>query len=318
MPNQQLTWGQGAAVGLVLLTLAAVLARAGSDAGSGVGSGVGPRLAPFAREAGVIAVLYATWQLAGTVAQSGTAGGLRRGAWIARTERAWSLPAERTLQRPLLEHPLLAESANVYYATMHFTALFVLLLWLFLRHRDHYPPVRTVLAVSTFACLIIEFFPVAPPRLMPASFGFTDIAALHGQSVYQLGALAADQLSAMPSVHVGWSLIVGLVPVRYGAGRWRWLAMAHPVITMLVVVATGNHWWLDGIVAAAVLAATVGVLLGWARLRRPGVAAVTDPGRRPGPRGVGTVYTPPIRRTNGCTGTDRRDRAGRHGPQSRP
>jgi PAP2 superfamily len=54
----------------------------------------------------------------------------------------------------------------------------------------------------------------------------------------------------MPSVHVGWALIVAIAVITVSRSRWRWLAAAYPVLTLLVVVVTANHFWLDGIVAA--------------------------------------------------------------------
>ncbi len=88
---------------------------------------------------------------------------------------------------------------------MHFTMMFVFLIWLFWRYRDRYRPVRTTMAWTTFFCLVIQLLPVAPPRMLP---GFVDTAMLYNQSVYSNG-LAADQLSAMPSVHVAWAVVVG-------------------------------------------------------------------------------------------------------------
>ncbi len=43
--------------------------------------------------------------------------------------------------------------------------------------------------------------------------------------------------------------------VSVSASPWRWWVLAHPVLTILIVVATANHWWLDGVVAVALLAA---------------------------------------------------------------
>jgi len=64
------------------------------------------------------------------------------------------------------------------------------------------------------------------------------------------GGFDADEFSAMPSVHVGWALIVAIAVITVSRSRWRWLAAAYPVLTLLVVVVTANHFWLDGIVAA--------------------------------------------------------------------
>jgi hypothetical protein len=69
----------------------------------------------------------------------------------------------------------------------------------------------------------------------------------------------ADQLSAMPSVHVAWAVLIGWSVARIGTGPWRWLGPAHAVVTVLVVVATANHFWADGIVAVAVLIACAAV-----------------------------------------------------------
>jgi hypothetical protein len=96
--------------------------------------------------------------------------------------------------------------------------------------------------------------------------GFIDTAAVHGQSVY--GGTAANELSAMPSVHVAWAVLVAWYTMRVGRGRWRYLGPAHAIVTVLVIVVTANHWWLDGVVAIAVLVASawayVGVTRGWA------------------------------------------------------
>jgi hypothetical protein len=220
------------------------------------------RLAPFARETTMIAALYSLWQLAGTLSVLGTQGAFARARWIERAERAVHLPSEAWLQRQTTgRSSVLAEAANLYYATMHFGMLFLFLLWLFVRHRQQYRPIRRVLALTTLVCLLIQLVPVAPPRLLPG-FGYVDTARQYGQSVYGLRGFSADQLSAMPSVHVAWAVLIGLVTVRLGRGVVRWIGPAHAVVTVLVVVVTANHFWADGIVAVAVLAACGGVEAG--------------------------------------------------------
>ncbi|WP_460603726.1 phosphatase PAP2 family protein [Jatrophihabitans fulvus] len=217
------------------------------------------RLAPFAREATMIAGLYALWQLAGRLSVLGTSGAFARAEWIERVERDVHLPSEATVQRVLTTgggvRDVVAQVANLYYATMHFGVLFVFLLWLFLRHRDRYRQVRRVLAMTTFVCLLVQLLPVAPPRLLP---GYEDTAEKFGQSVYGLG-FGADELSAMPSVHVAWAVLVGVAVWRIADSRWRWLGPAHAVVTVVVVVATANHFWADGIVAVAIMAVCAGV-----------------------------------------------------------
>lgn len=246
MQDVALTWQQAAGLTAGLAVVAAGLSTSSVR-----------RLrvaAPFARETTMIAGLYALWQLAGTLSVLGTSGAYSRADWIERTERTWHLPSEVSIQRAVTGHSaFLAQAANLYYATMHFGMLFVFLLWLFLRHRERYRPLRRVLALTTMACLLIQLVPVAPPRLL-TGYGYVDTAAQYGQSVYGLG-FGADALSAMPSVHVAWAVLIGWATLQIGRGPWRWLGPLHAVLTTLVVVATANHFWADGIVAVVVLIA---------------------------------------------------------------
>lgn len=203
----------------------------------------------FLREAAVIAVLYGLWQLAGEVSVTGTSEAFRRAHWIRHVETYLPLPSEPAMQHAVLGIGPLVQLANLYYATMHFTTMFVFLMWLFFRHRDRYRPIRQVMAWTTLGCLLVQLMPVAPPRM---THGIVDTGLLYGQSVYSNG-LPIDQLSAMPSVHVAWAVLVGYYVWRVSPSRWRFIGPAHSVATILVVVITGNHWWLDGIVAVGVL-----------------------------------------------------------------
>jgi hypothetical protein len=243
--NIALTWQQAAALAAVLLAVAGGLYASASPRARSI--------VPYAREAGVISALYALWQLAGTLSVLGTSRAFERADWIVRVEHDWHLPSEASVQRLVDAHPLIVQGCNLYYASMHFGALFVFLPWLFLRHREHYARVRLSLVLVTLVCLLVQLIPVAPPRLLP---GFVDTAQRYGQSVYASG-LAPDQLSAMPSVHVAWAVLIGWAVVRVSSSRRRWLALAHPILTIFVITATANHFWLDGVVAVVLLAACV-------------------------------------------------------------
>ncbi len=214
-------------------------------------------LRPWAKELTVTLVLYGFWQYAGKLSLGQVNQALARGRAIWHVERALHLPSERTTQAAFLHSRLALQAFNDFYAFIHTPALAVCLVWLFVRHREHYPPVRTVLAAVTGASLAIQLFPVAPPRLLPL-LGIVDTGALIGPRVYSPGAPGLDQLSAMPSLHVGWSLIIAGSIIWVGRSRWRWLAVGYPILTLLAVVVTGNHFWLDGIVVAVLcLAATL-------------------------------------------------------------
>jgi hypothetical protein len=246
MVDLELSW-QAAAVTAAGLGGAAVGCRRASR----------PRLravAGFLQEAGVLLALFALWQLAGSYAVMGPDGAIDRAQWIWHTERAVHLPSEAGLQQAFLSHPLVVQAMNLYYAGLHFAVVIGCLLWVYIWHRRQYPQVRTTLVLFTAGALLIQLVPVAPPRMLPGD-NMIDTAVQYGQSVYgSVAGFNADQLSAMPSVHVGWALLVALVVVQLSRSRWRWLVLGYPALTLLAVVVTANHFWLDGIAAAVLLA----------------------------------------------------------------
>jgi PAP2 superfamily len=244
-----LSW-QYALVAAGVLVLAAVAIKVGRRAGGPAWPARAWALwGGVAWEAALLFVLYALWQFAGSFAVMGTSGAVPRARWLWHAERFLYLPSETAVQQPLLSHPLLIQACNLYYDILHFPALGACLVWLYARHRAAYPRIRTTVALFTGASLLIQLIPVAPPRLLPMT-DMVDTAVRYGQSVYSWnGGFDADEFSAMPSVHVGWALIVAIAVITVSRSRWRWLAAAYPVITLLVVVVTANHFWLDGIAA---------------------------------------------------------------------
>jgi hypothetical protein len=159
MANIALSWREAAILSAVLFGLTLLLRSSGA--------GVLKSVAPFARETGVLVGLYALWQFAGTTSLQHTEGAFARARWIVRVERDWHLPSETRAQDLITGHPWLVEMINVYYATMHFAALFVLLLWMFLRRRDRYAYWRTTDRLT---------HRVVPARPTPAGRSTTSIA----------------------------------------------------------------------------------------------------------------------------------------------
>ena len=178
----------------------------------------------MAWESSLLFVLYGLWQFAGSFTVMGTSGALPRARWLWDAERVLYLPSETDLQRLILPHPLLVQACNYYYDVLHFPLLGACLIWLYTRHRTDYPGIRTTVALFTGISLLIQLITVAPPRLL-ASTGMVDTAVQYGQSVYAWsGGFDADEFSAMPSVHVGWALIVAVAVITVSRNRWRWLA----------------------------------------------------------------------------------------------
>jgi hypothetical protein len=228
-----------------------------------------PALAGFAWEAGVVFAVYAVWQLAGDLADTQVSGAVANAKWIWRFERSVHLPSEVSIQRLVLPHHVLTELLNGYYAIVHVPALIIFLFWLYFRHRDAYPHWRNVGALLTIGSVLIQMIPVAPPRLLP-QLGFVDTAMRYKESVYAPGGLgSATQLAAMPSIHVAWAVFIAVAVISISRARWRWLILLYPATTTFVVLATANHWWLDGIVGAALLPLAIGVEAALRRLPHP-------------------------------------------------
>jgi hypothetical protein len=218
-------------------------------------------------EVAFVCALFALWQVANQLTRGHTTNGLDRGREIWRFERAIHLPNERSVQDLIIGHPTIVRAANYYYDTMHLTLMVVFLVWLWLRHRDRYPFFRNMLVAFTGMALLVQMVAVAPPRLIGGT-GLVDTAALYGQSVYSvIGSGIADQYAAMPSIHVGWAVLISFAVVTVSPSRWRWLAVVHGVLTIFVVVATANHYWLDGIAACALLVLAWFAARGVERLR---------------------------------------------------
>ncbi len=267
--------------------LAALLAAALAAAGLALRRSSGNRwagVAAFATESSLVAGLYAVWQWVGTLPARKATNAVGHGLWIWHLEQRLHIASELRLERLALPHPLWVEAANGFYALVHVPALGVFLFWLYFRHRDWYPLFRNALAVLTFVSFLIHLFPVAPPRLMPG-LGFVDTGLLYHQSVYgPVGAGISDQVSAMPSLHVGWACLVALAVVMVSRSRWRWLILLHPALTTIAVVVTANHFWLDGIVAAWLLGLSLLVVKATAPLA----------GRRPAPMPLPAATLEPV------------------------
>ena len=168
---------------------------------------------------------------------------------------------ELTFNRFVASHEWLAQTFDYYYSTLHFVLTPAAIVWLFLRRADVYRGGRTVLASITLIALLgFYLYPTAPPRLLP---GYVDTVI----KFHTWGSLAdpniaehSNQFAAMPSLHVGWALWVGIAVFRTTpAHGWRWLGLAYPIGTCVVIVGTANHFVLDAVGGALVAALAFGL-----------------------------------------------------------
>jgi hypothetical protein len=214
------------------------------------------------REIALVAALFVAYKAGRLVVADRVAQALDN-AWAVWDFERWAhLPSEVAVQRALMPA---AREANSYYAYVHFPVTGLVLIWLYARHPAHYLWVRRTLAWLTATALAVHvLMPLAPPRMLEG-IGIVDTAKVLGPSVYGPPATdtLANQYAAMPSLHVGWAVMAGLGVIVATRTRWRWLAVLHPVLTVVVVVATGNHYWLDAIVALTLLALVLLILRPW-------------------------------------------------------
>jgi hypothetical protein len=160
-------------------------------------------------------------------------------------ERSLSAFFEGSLQ-DLLARGLLTDMFNAIYLYAYWPLPIVGLFVLYLRDRVGYRILRDSLAVSAVLALItFAIFPVAPPRLVPG-LGIIDTIDPVGQA-----RVVSNQFAAVPSLHVGWPALVGLMMYARGSGWVKRLAPVPAAVMFVTIMVTGNHYWLDGVVGIA-------------------------------------------------------------------
>ncbi|OKI94588.1 hypothetical protein AMK10_20115 [Streptomyces sp. CB02058] len=212
---------------------------------------------PLVRELLLVAGLFLVYKLGRMAATGHVDEAFHNAGQVWGFERAAGLPGEGAVQGLLLHSPTLIQAANTYYATVHFPATLAFLIWLYWRKPRHYVWSRRILTALTGAALAVHLlFPLAPPRMLHAA-GLVDTGQVYGPTVYGDSPATdpmANQFAAMPSLHFGWALVIAVGLIVATRSRWRLLWLLHPLITLLVIVGTANHYWLDSIVVSAMLA----------------------------------------------------------------
>jgi hypothetical protein len=225
------------------------------------------------RELVVMAGLFVLYRQIRFFTRDDTDAALDNADRIVAWERRFGLFNERTVQRAALQVQPVIDVLDHYYVLVHFPLTFTFLGWVWWRRREAYAAIRTWFVGVTAAALAVHVaFPLAPPRMLD---GFVDTLAVHGPNIYPSDPhdSVANQFAAMPSLHFGWAAMVAIGWIVTHRGRARHLAWIHPIVTLLAIVATANHYWTDAAVAG-VLVAGIGVVA----LRRsvPGSAADVD------------------------------------------
>ena len=197
---------------------------------------------------------------------------------LVRLERALRISWEERIQSVVVPREALVDLANWIYIYGHWPVIATTLVVLFVRAPDRFYLLRNALFISgAVGLLIFVLVPVAPPR-----FGLLDVVDTVSERSSSYRALQPPGLinryAALPSLHFGWNLLVGIVlwrTTRHPAVRT--FALVTPPAMAFAVVATANHYVIDVVAGGAV--ALTGLALAtalprvratpaWARPRR--------------------------------------------------
>ena len=214
---------------------------------------------------------------------------LTKGAEVAAFKNAYDLLTfESTLgldleawsQSAVLDYHWMVTFFNWVYIWLHWPVIIGALLLLYHYNRDRYTLMRNAMIVSgALGLVFFAFFPVAPPRFFD---GFTDtVTELSTSYKYLQPPSVVNKYAALPSFHVGWNVLAGVVLFRSTKSvPVRIFAVASPLLMSIAVVLTGNHWVIDGFVgtALAMIGLYVAHRLGWLtrRWQEPAADEGTD------------------------------------------
>lgn len=155
---------------------------------------------------------------------------------------------ESAIQGKLIDHALwVVKIANEFYSWGYFPVLVLASVLLYWSDQDrfHYFKLTFLLGLG-FALICFSIFPLAPPRML-SEIGFIDTQKVYGSGLYNKKAVLSfyNPYAAMPSLHFGWTLLVGIMA---WTSRRRWLkalGALYPCSMALVVVITGHHYVMD-------------------------------------------------------------------------
>ena len=208
------------------------------------------------RELVIVAAVYFTYSISRNLIPGQVSQAQRNARSILNAQQLLGLDIELGINLWGADRPWLIIPANYYYATLHLSVTLIVMIWLYRRRQAVYARCRSVLLTMTLMALVSYWlYPLAPPRLM-AGQRYVDTVkeyVLWGFTPSEDMVSLSNQYAAMPSMHVGWALWVGVVLVWYGRSRvLRALGIAYPLVTTFVVMVTANHFILDAVAAIVV------------------------------------------------------------------
>jgi hypothetical protein len=220
-------------------------------------------------EALLIVGLYLGSELSRGLASGGAAVAQAHAQTVVRIERHLHVFSEGAVQHAAHRVTALPTLLGYAYVSLHMLATAALLVWVYRRHRAVYPLLRNTLVVANALAVVGYWaFPTAPPRLAGVGIADTVSGATSINLTSNVASAFYNPYAAVPSMHIGFSLLVGVTIVLLAQRRLVRIAGAlYPLFVLFVIVATGNHFFLDAAAGAlvAILAGTL--VLASARVR---------------------------------------------------
>jgi hypothetical protein len=175
---------------------------------------------------------------------------------VLKLEQVTHLDWEKGVQDTFLRFPELVKGMNWFYLSSHFIVTGAFFVWLYWRNREGFSIFRDGFLLATAISLVIHWrYPTAPPRL--ADMGVRDTIDLY--SGVNIGKPHHERFSnpvaAVPSLHAGWALAVGVGLLLYARNFLvRAAGVLYPSAVLLTIVVTGNHFVFDAMTGALVMA----------------------------------------------------------------
>lgn len=169
---------------------------------------------------------------------------------------------EPALQSYIVDHHWLVTLFNWVYVWGYLPVISASALYLYIAHHSFYTRYRNAFLLSGAVGLIIfATLPVAPPRMLP-EFGFVDTVHLNS-AVYQSfeGSELINEFAAVPSFHFGWILLVGMAVYQTTRNfALRAFAITMPILMLLAIIFTANHYVIDAVIGGAVVLLALGAV----------------------------------------------------------
>jgi membrane-associated phospholipid phosphatase len=243
----------------------------------------------------LIAAAYWTWRHARGAVAGGMSESFAHARDLVSAERGVGALFEPSVQHWAISSGWPADVARWGYANLHFKGSCLALAVLYFGYRNSYGFVRNMaIAAMLISVAGYALYPTAPPRFLP-ELGLDPSTAVTGNNALlsHPGDSLFNPFAAVPSMHVALSLIFAwslalLVRPRVLKG----LLFAYPLLMTYVVIASGNHFWLDAFFGLLTAAAAAGVALLLARVnpdwsfgaqRRSAPAREAEPEHKPEP-----------------------------------